>query len=89
MIRTLRSLALMAVIALVAAVDFVRDTAVATYTAAKRAAVFVIDMGLSLVPAEPQLASTPQFHQMREHRQRQERRERPLITASWRMCPST
>ena len=59
--RTLRTLAVMAVLALVAAVDFVRDTAVATYTAAKRAATFVFDLGMSLVATEPQPASTPQF----------------------------
>jgi hypothetical protein len=86
--KSLRTLAVMAVLALVAAVDFVRDTAFATYAAVKRAAVFVFDLGLSLVAAEPQPASTPQFHQMREYRQRQERREQPVITAAWRMCPS-
>lgn len=89
MFRTLRSLAVMAVLALVAAVDFVRDTAVATYAAAKRTVFFVFDLGMSLVATEPQPASTPQFHQMREYRQRQDRRERPVITSSWRMCPST
>lgn len=89
MFRTLRSLAVMAVLALVAAVDFVRDTAVATYAAAKRAVVFVFDLGMSLVATEPQPASTPQFHRTREYRQRQDRRERPVITSSWRMCPST
>lgn len=88
MLKTLRSLAIMAVLALVASVDFVRDTAVAVYTAAKRAAVFVFDLGMTLVATEPQPASTPQFHQMREYRQRQERRERPVIESTWRMCPS-
>lgn len=86
--RTLRTLAVMAVLALVAAVDFVRDTAVAAYTAAKRAAVFVFDLGMSLFATEPQPASLPRYHQMRQFRQRIERRERPVITASWRMCPS-
>lgn len=88
MLKTLRSLAVMAVLALVASVDFVRDTAVAAYTAAKRAVAFVLDLGLSLVATEPQPASTPQFHQMREYRQRQERRDRPVIESTWRMCPS-
>lgn len=88
MLRTLRSLAAIAVLALVASVDFVRDTAIAAYTAAKRTAAFVFDLGMTLVATEPQPASTPQFHRMQEYRQRQERRERPLIESTWRMCPS-
>ena len=88
MLKTLRSLAVMAVLALVASVDFVRDTAIAAYTAAKRTVAFVFDLGMSLVATEPQPASTPQFHQMREYRQRQERRDRPVIESTWRMCPS-
>lgn len=69
-------------------VDFVRDTAIAAYTAAKRTAAFVFDLGMTLVATEPQPASNPQFHRMQEYRQRQERRERPLIESTWRMCPS-
>lgn len=88
MLRTLRSLAVMAILALVASVDFVRDTAIAAYTAAKRTVAFVFDLGMTLVATEPQIASTPQFHRMQEYRQRQERRERPLIESTWRMCPS-
>lgn len=88
MLRTLRSLAAIAVLALVASVDFVRDTAIAAYTAAKRTAAFVFDLGMTLVATEPQPASNPQFHRMQEYRQRQERRERPLIESTWRMCPS-
>ena len=57
MLRTLRSLAVMAVLALVASVDFVRDTAIAAYTAAKRTVAFVFDLGMSLVATEPQIAS--------------------------------
>ncbi len=49
-----------------------------------------VDFGLDLFKADPMPpVIKPQFHRAQAYRQRQDKRERPMLSASWRMCPST
>lgn len=66
-------------------VDLIADTVHVAVTAVRH----TLTRGLSLFATKPATTVIErQPAQYREYRQRQDRRETPVITASWRMCPS-
>ena len=60
------------------------------YQAAKRRASSILMAGLELA-ARPRLDLAPRraLERARAYKAAREKRERPLITGDWRMCPST
>lgn len=67
-----------------------RDEIVAVCSTIKRGASAVLEHGLQLA-AQPQLVLRPMvmLERARAFQVRLAKRERPEITGSWRMCPST
>jgi len=69
----------------VAAFAHVAETAYATCRAIKN---LFVDNFPSLATTNPPKADAVPKLQARQYRQRIEKRERPVVTSAWRMCPS-
>jgi len=95
--KAFRNILTLAVLALTAACAWcartVEDAAVLVrggYQAAKRRASLILMAGLELA-ARPRMDLAPRraLERARAFKAAREKRDSPLITASWRMCPST
>ena len=68
------------------AIKHVAETAFATCRAFKN---LIVDNFLSLAVATPSAPQVAGYPQAKSFQARIEKRERPVLTNSWRMCPST
>lgn len=80
------SFCLAAAIAVLSTASHIVDVAVSTCRAFKN---YMVDRFMAVMATpEPQKASQVWFVQTREFVARILRRQRPVVTSSWRMCPS-
>jgi hypothetical protein len=89
MFRSLRSFAVLACIAMASCYHTIAATVAGISACALAAVKRIVHPALEMA-AQPQMGTPPvvKVHRMREYRLSQERREVPVVTASWRMCPS-
>lgn len=79
-------LALAAVASVGKTIKHVADT---VYTSCRAFKNLIVDNFMSLAITEPTVTKATGYPQAKSFQARIEKRERPVLTNSWRMCPST